>query len=173
MSTLAKGNYYFKNDLALNMLNIESNTSYTQELSYTMGEADFTHVSIYQEVGIKYTDYRIVYERRDAQGVIVQSVPAYSVLEDNKTRRTTGGDWIYSSQFSQLELQSITITENSSVEEDFYHWFIGNVLPTEEKIYTKVHNLKLKINEATNQNFQTLTEAVNYIINAYKAKSEE
>ena len=173
MSTLAKGNYYFKNDLALTMLNIESNTSYTQKLSYKIGNSDFTHVSIYQEVGIKYTDYRIVYERRNASGKIIQSVSAYSVLEDNKTRRTTGGDWIYSSQFSQLELQSITIAADTTVEDDFYHWFVGNVLSTEEKLYTKIHNLKLKINEATNQNFQTLTEAVNYIIDAYKTKSEE
>jgi hypothetical protein len=64
------------------------------------------------------------------------------------------------------QLKELTFT-NVTVPDDFYLWFINNVIPTTEIITAKLTSLKRLIETTTKQTYSTLTEAVIDIVEKY------
>jgi transcriptional regulator of met regulon len=160
-------NYYFNEVIDFNLLTFTDNI-FIQSINYTMDGDSFTHIKIVREIGYKYTDYTMFYEQRKS-GVVQVSIPVYSVLIDNKTKKFLNSDWQCSDENAKNQMQSITFaTSGVEVDNNFYSWFINNTLATDEMILKKVENLKNKIEAKTKNNFTTLTEAINFLLSKYQ-----
>jgi hypothetical protein len=109
-------NYYFKEAIDFNSLTF-TNNMFTQSINYTMNGDSFTHIKIIREIGYKYTDYTMFYEQRKSNGVVNVSIPVYSVLVDNQTKKILSGDWQCSNENTKKQMQSITFA-TSGVEVD-------------------------------------------------------
>jgi hypothetical protein len=85
-------NYYFKDDISFALLTF-SDDKFEIAIKFTMNGKGFTHLKITREIGIKYTDYKMFYENRNASNVVISSIAAYSVLVDNFTNKILASDW--------------------------------------------------------------------------------
>jgi hypothetical protein len=111
-------NYYFKDIISFELLTFVDD-KFEIAIDFTMNSETFTHLKVTRENGIKYTDYKMFYEQRDASNVVISSVAAYSVLVDNSTNKSLASDWQKSTSHTKEEMQSLTFSEEKITDTFF------------------------------------------------------
>ena len=149
--------YTLNSTLNFNSL-LDDIEEYNLEKSFTVGGIKFTKLSIKKVKGEKFNHIELRYISS------TKNIEVYTAIEKNG--QLSNATWFEVGGLTIEQLKELTFN-NITVADDFYLWFINNVIPTTEIISAKLTRLKELIESATKETYSTLTEAVTEIVKKY------
>lgn len=160
MGKILKGTYYLKENLELHQL--AQTKSFEQTINFKINEVQFNKFSATVLKGTTQTHYHLIYKNSTSN----YDVFAYS--KNNSNNSLSEQTW-----FTYPDIQepkTITITADTTVSDEFYFWFMQNVMTTIASLEHRIGTIIEKIEGTTNKTYENLTEAVRDLITLYEEK---